>query len=153
MKAAPPGWPRIASSLFYQDAQAAIPWLARAFGFVVELQVDGPDGSVLHSQLSYGDGSSRGLIMVGEGRGDRARRFGVPLCSPRDCGAANTQALMLYVDDVLAHCEQARSAGARIVLEPVLQDYGPDYWADRCYGALDLDGHLWWFCERVRNPA
>lgn len=60
---------------------------------------------------------------------------------------------MIYVDDVLAHCEHARAAGARVVLEPVLQDYGPAYWADRCYGALDLDGHLWWFCERVRNPA
>jgi len=149
MKAAPSGWPRIASSLFYQDAQAAIDWLVRAFGFTVELKVDGPDGRVLHSQLRYGDG----LVMVAEGRGDRARRFGIPLSSPQDCQGANTQALMLYVDDVLAHCEHARAAGARIVLEPALQDYGPAYWADRCYGALDLDGHLWWFCERVRNPA
>lgn len=65
MKAAPPGWPRIASSLFYQDAQAAIAWLVQAFGFTVELKVDGPDGSVLHSQLRYGEG----LIMVAEGRG------------------------------------------------------------------------------------
>lgn len=149
MKPSPPGWPRIASSLFYQDAHAAIAWLVQAFGFSVELKVESPEGSVLHSQLRFGDG----LVMVSEGRGDRARRFGLPLCSPLDCKGANTQALMLYVDDVLAHCAHARAAGARIVLEPVLQDYGPEYWADRCYGALDLDGHLWWFCERVRNPA
>jgi uncharacterized glyoxalase superfamily protein PhnB len=149
MKAPPQGWPRIASSLFYEGANAAIAWLVRAFGFTVQLKVDGPDGRVLHSQLRYGDG----LVMVGEGGQERRERFGIPLSSPRACGGANTQMLMLYVDDALAHCEQARAAGARIVQEPSVQDYGPEYWADRCYGALDPDGHLWWFCERVRDPV
>lgn len=149
MKATPKGWPRIASSLFYNDANAAIDWLVRAFGFSVQLKVEGPDGRVLHSQLRYGEG----LVMVGEGGPERSERFGVPMSSPQSCGGANTQMLMVYVDDAQAHCERARAAGARIVLEPAVQDYGPEYWADRCYGALDPDGHLWWFCERVRNPA
>lgn len=149
MKAPPQGWPRIASSLFYEDANAAIAWLVRAFGFTVQLKVDGPDGRVLHSQLRYGDG----LIMVGEGSRERSERFGLPLSSPKACGGVNTQMLMLYVDDAQAHCEQARASGARIVHEPAVQDYGPEYWADRCYGALDPDGHLWWFCERVRDPV
>ena len=149
MKAPPQGWPRIASSLFYNDANTAIAWLVRAFGFTVQLKVDGPDGTVLHSQLSYGEG----LVMVGEGRAERTQRFGIPLRSPLACDGANTQALMVYVDDAESHCARARAEGARIVMEPSVQDYGPDYWADRCYGALDLDGHLWWFCERVRDPA
>jgi uncharacterized glyoxalase superfamily protein PhnB len=139
----------MASSLFYDDANAAIAWLVEAFGFNVQLKVDAPDGTVAHSQLSYGDG----LVMVGEGRAGRTQRFGIPLRSPRACDGVNTQALMVYVDDADAHCERARAAGARIVAEPTTQDYGPAYWADRCYGALDLDGHLWWFCQRVRDPV
>jgi uncharacterized glyoxalase superfamily protein PhnB len=29
---------------------------------------------------------------------------------------------------------------------------GRDYWADRSYGALDPEGHLWWIAQRLRNP-
>jgi len=149
MKAPPAGWPRLSSALFYENAQAAILWLQSAFGFELQLKVDGPDGSVLHSQLIYGEA----LIMVGEGGSQRAPKFGVPCRSPRLQGGANTQSLMLYVDDVDAHCARARAAGAVIVAEPSLQDYGPDYWADRSYGATDLEGHFWWFSQRVREPG
>src|SRR5689334_1929932 len=33
MKPTPPGWPRISSSLYYEDPKAAIEWLCKAFGF------------------------------------------------------------------------------------------------------------------------
>jgi uncharacterized glyoxalase superfamily protein PhnB len=59
---------------------------------------------------------------------------------------------MFFVDDADAHCAHARSRGARIVDEPSTHDYGGDYWADRSYGALDHEGHLWWVTQRVRNP-
>jgi uncharacterized glyoxalase superfamily protein PhnB len=148
MNAPPAGWPRLSTSLFYDDARSAIAWLVQAFGFTVQLQVDGEDGKVVHSQLVFGEA----LIMVGEGGAARPPKFGVPLRSPKHLGGANSQSVMLFVDDVDAHCEQARLSGATIVAEPELHDYGPDHWADRSYGALDLDGHLWWFTQRVRNP-
>ena len=66
-------------------------------------------------------------------------------------GGANTQGLMVYVDDVDAHCERARAAGARVVSEPEVHDYGVEYWADRSYGAIDPEGHLWWFSQRLRT--
>jgi len=66
-------------------------------------------------------------------------------------GGANTQALCICVEDVDAHCERARAAGAKIVQEPELHDYGADYWADRTYEAVDLEGHHWWFVQRVRS--
>ena len=44
MKPPPPGWPRISSSLFYEDAPAAIDWLCRVFGFEVRLKVEGDAG-------------------------------------------------------------------------------------------------------------
>ncbi|MBK8180897.1 MAG: hypothetical protein IPK67_18790 [Planctomycetes bacterium] len=50
---APPGWPRIASAIFYLDAPAAIDWLCAAFGFTVRLRVDGPNGTVENSELDF----------------------------------------------------------------------------------------------------
>jgi uncharacterized glyoxalase superfamily protein PhnB len=73
--------------------------------------------------------------------------------SPAHAGGVNTQALMLYVDDVDAHCAQARAAGAVIVTEPVTHDYGEAYWSDRSYGCQDPGGHHWWFCQRLRSPT
>jgi len=147
MKPTPAGWPRLSTALFYENANEAIAWLQAAFSFELKLRVDDADGSVRHSELHYGEA----LIMVGEGAAGREPRFGVPMRSPLALGGANTQNLMLYVDDVDAHCARARAAGARIVMEPELHDYGPEYWADRSYGALDLDGHLWWISQRVRG--
>lgn len=148
MKPTPAGWPRLSSAVFYESAAKAIPWLCEAFGFELQLRIDGDDGSVVHSQLTFGEA----LIMVAEGgEGQRSQRFGIPLRSPKGVGGANTQSLMLYVDDAQEHCERARRAGATIVHEPKVEDYGPEYWADKNYGVLDLDGHLWWFVERVRG--
>jgi uncharacterized glyoxalase superfamily protein PhnB len=61
--------------------------------------------------------------------------------------------MMVYVDDVEAHCQRAREAGAKIVSEPTTTDYGEEYWSDQGYEAEDLDGHHWWFYQRLRNPV
>ena len=143
MKKPPEGWPRISSSVFYDDAAVAIDWLVRAFGFEVQERVEDEQGRIVHSQLVL-DG---GLIMVGQTglQPDRAYQQ-----SPRTVGGANTQSLVIYVDDADAHCERARAAGAEITVEPATQDYGEDYWVDRSYGALDPEGHHWWFLQRLR---
>ncbi len=67
-------------------------------------------------------------------------------------GGKSTQGLAIFVDDVDAHCERARAAGAQIFREPRTDDYGDDYRADRTYGARDPEGHPWWFMQRVRDP-
>ena len=71
--------------------------------------------------------------------------------SPKALDGANTQTLCVYVDDVDAHCERARKAGAKIVQEPETHDYGDDYWSDRSYECIDLEGHHWWFMQRMRE--
>src|SRR5580704_5721731 len=147
MKAAPPDWPRISSSATYEDAAKAIDWLCRAFGFEVRLKIDGEGGTIEHSELVFGEG----LVMVSDAR--RAAQTGRGFRkSPRALGGANTQSMMVYVDDVEAHCKRAREAGAKIVSEPKTTDYGADYWADRGYEAEDPEGHRWSFYERLRNP-
>ena len=147
MKATPSGWPRMSSSVYCRDPAAMIDWLCRAFGFVVRLKVEGEGGRIEHSELTYGEG----LIMVGGERTGSASRWGVDMRSPASA-ACNTQGLMVFVDDVDAHCAQARAAGASIVDEPSVHDYGEEYWADRAYGAVDPEGHLWWFVQRLRGP-
>ena len=146
MKPTPKGWPRISSALFYDDAAAAIDWLTRTFGFEVRLKVEGENGRIEHSELTFGEG----LIMVGQtGKDQRPGRNS--LQSPRSVAGANTQALCIMVDDADAHCAQSRAAGATIVQEPTTNDYGEEYWADRTYMARDLEGHHWWFMQRVRD--
>jgi uncharacterized glyoxalase superfamily protein PhnB len=147
VKPPPRGWPRISSALFYDDAAAAIDWLCRTFGFEVRLKVEGECGRIEHSELVFGDG----LIMVGS-LGEKPGRPTAHTKSSRSVGGANTQCLCVCVDDVDAHCEWARSAGARIVTEPATHDYGEEYWSDRTYQAEDLEGHHWWFMQRVREP-
>jgi uncharacterized glyoxalase superfamily protein PhnB len=62
-KPTPSDWPRLSSSVFYQDAAAAIDWLCEAFGFEVRLKVEGDNGRIEHSELTYGGGACTQSIM------------------------------------------------------------------------------------------
>jgi len=150
-KGTPPGWPRISSAVYYEDPAAAIDWLCRAFGFTVRIKVEGEGGLIRYSELNFGGG----LIMV-SGAGEAYQSPSLPYrarqASPRMLGGKNTQSMCVYVDDVDAHCERARAAGATIDREPTTTDHGEEYWTDRSYGALDPEGHQWWFMQRLRNP-
>jgi len=143
MKPTPPGWPRIASALFYDDPHAAIDWLCSAFGFEVRLLVEGEGGRVEHSELTFGEG----VIMVSPPKPEKFAHNR----SPSQADGANTQNLMVYVDDVDGHCARARAAGALIVREPQQHDYGDDYWVDRGYECRDVGGHHWWFLQRLKT--
>jgi uncharacterized glyoxalase superfamily protein PhnB len=144
MKPTPPGWPRISTALYYDDPAAAIDWLCRAFGFEIQLKVEGEGGRIEHSELVFGGG----LVMVGGT--DKAEKFPY-MRSPSQIGGANTQNMMVYVDDVDAHCRRAREAGAKIVVEPAMHDYGEEYWTDKGYECVDIGGHHWWFYQRLRT--
>jgi uncharacterized glyoxalase superfamily protein PhnB len=147
MKPTPANWTRISSGIYYKNAAKAIDFLCEAFGFEVRLKIEGEGGRIEHSELTYGPD---GLIMVGEEGGkDKTADFRK---SPLSTGGANTQNMMVYVDDAIAHCEHARKAGAKITSEPKVVDYGEEYWMDRGYECEDLEGHRWWFYERLRSP-
>jgi uncharacterized glyoxalase superfamily protein PhnB len=145
MKPTPPGWPRISSAIYYEDPRAAIDWLCRAFGFEVQILVEGDDGSVVHSELVFGGG----LVMVSGPKPDRFPQTR----SPSQVGGANTQNMMVYVDDAEAHLARAREAGAVITHALETHDYGDDHWADRGYECRDIRGHHWWFFERLRTKG
>jgi uncharacterized glyoxalase superfamily protein PhnB len=148
MNPTPADWPRFSSAVFYRDAAAAIDWLCNAFGFEVRIKVEGDNGRIEHSELTYGEG----LIMVGQEDPQSTRSWKARMRSPASLAGAGTQSLMFFVDDAEAHCAHARTRGANIVEEPATHDYGAEHWADRSYGALDPEGHLWWVTQRIRNP-
>lgn len=115
--------------LRYRDARAAIGSLCACFGFV-ELFSDPPSGNpVRHARLELGTNQ----IMLGSIRAEDG------IESPLELGAA-TQGLCVYVEDVDAHFERARAAGANIAADPEDTDFG-----QRIYHATDIEGHPWTF--------
>lgn len=145
MKPTPSNWPRLSTAVYYQHAGQAIDWLCKAFSFEIRLKIESDDGQIEHSELTYGEA----LVMVSEER--RAAHASANRRSPKSIGNANTQNIMIYVDDVLAHYERARKAGAVITMEPKVSDYGDEYWSDQTYECEDLEGHRWWFAQRLRD--
>lgn len=148
MKPTPKGWPRLSASVYYDDRKAAIDWLCKAFGFEKRMVVEGDDGTVVHSELSFDEG----LVMVGQAGGMPEKDpFSKNYASPKSIGGKITGACCFFVDDCDAHHKVAVAAGATIIREPTTNDYGDDYWTDRSYGAVDPEGHLWWFMQRIKG--
>jgi uncharacterized glyoxalase superfamily protein PhnB len=125
-------YPKITPYLYYEDAGAAMDWLIEAFGFEERMRMTNDEGRVNHGELVLGDG----LVMVGEPGGGYE--------NPNKRGGRATAGVNVYVDDVDAHFERARAAGAKINEEPSNQDFG-----DRRYIAEDPEGHDWFFSQRL----
>ena len=124
------------SAVFYRDPRAALDWLEKAFGFERSMVITDKDGRLAHSEMKFGDG----YLMVGSEWADF-------VASPASVGGKNTQLVHVQLQDGIdAHCERARAAGAAILMEQADQFYG-----DRTYRALDLEGHVWTFAQTVSN--
>lgn len=115
--------------LRYNDARSAIQFLCATFGFIELFSVPESGPVIRHAQLILG----MNVIMLGSVRPDDG------IASPQVLGAT-TQALYVYVDDLDAHFERARLAGAQIISPPEETDFG-----SREYHVRDVEGHLWTF--------
>lgn len=126
------------ASVHYRDPKAALAWLEQAFGFEITMAIDGPPDApeMCHYEMSC---AGQGRVMIGAEWAEWIR-------SPAAVGA-NTQTLHVQLPGGLdEHCARARAAGAEIAAEPSDQFYG-----DRTYRAVDLEGHRWTFGARVRD--
>lgn len=120
--------------LVCRDIPAAHDFLVNAFGFRPGgVSRDGA-GNAVHGELHAGD-TTIWLHRVAPEHG---------LGAPADIASSG---LVVLVEDVDAHFARAKAAGARIQSEPVDQPYG-----QREYGALDAEGHRWWFMTPL-GPA
>jgi uncharacterized glyoxalase superfamily protein PhnB len=112
--------PNVYPFLRYADAEAALDWLDRAFGFnelAVYRSGDDGAGDIVHAEISLGPG----IVMLGQG-------------DPADRG------IYVAVEDADEHYERAQAAGAEIVREIEDTEYG-----SREYTARDPEGNVWSF--------
>src|SRR5262245_26387107 len=111
----------------YRDVARASAWLAAAFGFTEHYRY-GPPGapSAAHVMLDAADPGQKTPAELGYG----------------------TQSLTVFVPDVDAHYQKAKSAGAQIV-----EDLHETTYGERQYGARDLDGHHWLFSAHARDVS
>jgi uncharacterized glyoxalase superfamily protein PhnB len=117
--------------LLYEDAAAAVDFLADAFGFREVERMTGAAGG-MHVEMDVGRDGAR--IYLG-GPGPHFR-------GPATVG--RTSLVYVLVDDVNRHYERAKGAGAEIVEELTDLLYG-----DRRYGCRDAQGHEWTFATPI----
>ena len=125
-RSAPPS--SVMPILVYPDVGRAVEWLTASFGFVEHVRI-----SDHRAQLGYGDGA---LIVADATHGRRAP----------DTDGSVTHSVMVRVDDVDAHYQRARAAGARILSTPTDLPFG-----ERQYAVADLAGHYWTFTQSVAD--
>lgn len=127
---------RITPYLYYSDVDAALDWLAKAFGFRPMMKFAGPEGKTNHSAMKLADGE---VFMLG--------CPGPQYKNPKELGHV-TQGLYIMVDQLDKHYLRAKRAGAKILDEPADQFYG-----DRRYSAADPEGHHWFFAQHIRDVS
>jgi len=119
----------------YENVSRAVVWLTNAFGFTEHYRYGEPGGRVDGAQMHLGNA----WIMLNSARPGRG--------SPAQVGH-DTQSLTVFVNDVDAHFEKAKAAGAKIVEDLHETEYG-----ERQYGVEDLEGHHWLFSRHVRDVS
>jgi PhnB protein len=126
----------------YEDVGAAIDWLNEAFGFRESGErFSDAEGRVTQAEISH-DGAT---VMLGWPGAD----YRSPKRHAQECAQAARwlatpwviDGVHVEVDDLDAHYERARAAGATILREPEDLPFG------RLYSAADLEGHRWMFME------
>jgi uncharacterized glyoxalase superfamily protein PhnB len=117
--------------LLYEDAEAAIDFLTRAFGFREVERTVGRAGG-LHVELETPGG---GRVYLGQ----------PPEGFRNPAAVGRTSLVFVLLDGVDQHHERARAEGAEIVEEPT------DVTAagHRRYGCRDPQGHEWFFAQQL----
>src|SRR5262245_60081203 len=124
---------RLFPFLYADDVRAYATFLDKAFGFKERsYHVDPEDSEHVHAEVALADQ----VVMIGHA----TPKFGT--ASARRSPAVQA-AVYAYVDDVDAHCRQARAGGATIEQDPADRP-----WGDRMYTARDPEGHQWYFATK-----
>ena len=114
--------------LRYDDANAAISWLVDALGAEAIHVYPGPDDTVAHAELWFGDA----CVMLGSN--------GVGSLPPVPAGQGAVYVVLRGEAAVDALHDRARAAGARIVIELHDASYG-----SRDFTCADPEGNTWSF--------
>jgi uncharacterized glyoxalase superfamily protein PhnB len=135
-------YPGVVPMISYEDGQAALEWLARAFGFRERMRMKNPDGSLAHGEMDTGEGVIMLATPTPEYRGPRKHREGCAQARRWSEVPWVIDGVLVYVANVDEHWAVAERAGATILSEPKDDGHG------RAYRAEDLEGHRWMFMQR-----
>jgi uncharacterized glyoxalase superfamily protein PhnB len=117
----------------YKDAHAAIEWLETVLGFVRHAVYDGPDGTVAHAQMTFGE---TGMIMLGSST--NANPMAHLVATPMAVGGRVTSPIYLVSSECEALYAKAKAAEATIVQELRTMEYG-----GKVFSVVDPEGYLW----------
>lgn len=134
-KSIPTGYHSVTPSIIVRRAADAIEFYKRAFGAEEVSRMAGPDGSVMHAELRFGDS----MVMLGEENEQWGTKS--PLSTNGLPGS-----LHLYVDDADAVYAKALEAGATVRYP--LEDA---FWGDRYGKVADPFGHEWGIATHVKD--
>jgi PhnB protein len=135
VKPVPDGYHTLTPALTVRDAARAIEFYKQAFGAKERGVMKGPDGKIMHAELTIGDS----IIMLT----DEFPEFGC--LSPQSIGGS-AMSLHIYLDGVDAAFDRAVKAGGEVEM-PVMDQF----WGDR-YGKLkDPFGHKWSIATHTKD--
>jgi PhnB protein len=139
VKPVPEGYHTATPYLTVQGAAAAIDFYKRAFGAIDLCRMPGPDGKIMHAEITIGDSH---IMLADESSASETK-------APQTL-KGTTSGIFLYVEDVDAAFKQAIKAGAKETL-PVQNMF----WGDRFGRLTDPFGHRWMLASRVEelSPA
>jgi uncharacterized glyoxalase superfamily protein PhnB len=120
-------------SFRYNDAHAAIAWLESVLGFERKAVFDGPDGTVGHAELTFGE---TGMIMLGSAT--NSSPYPERMAMPSDTGGRVTSPVYVIVPDCDPVYSKAKAAGAIILQELRTMDYG-----GKAFTVADPEGYVW----------
>lgn len=133
----PKGYPVLMNYLMLPGAAGAIEFYKKAFGAKERMRMSGPNGTVGHAELQFGDS----VLML-------ADVFpGMGVDSPAAL-KGTTFSFMHYVKDVDAAFKKAVEAGAKAIQPPQDKFYG-----DRMGVLSDPYGHLWTLGTHVEDVS
>ena len=133
VKPIPDGYHTITPYIIVKGAGAALDFYKKAFGATEQLRMPGPDGRVMHAEITIGDSP----VMLA----DECPEMGAT--AP---GAKSPVTMHLYVDNVDAFVDRAVTAGAKVTRPVANQFYG-----DRSCGLECPFGHSWYVATHIED--
>ncbi len=131
-KPVPNGFHTLTPQLTLDNAAKTIEWYKTALGAVEVSRSLGPDGKIMHADLTIGDSHFMvNDVMMGKG--------------PQGFGGSPAH-LWLYVEDSDALFGRAVKAGAKVQM-----GMSDQFWGDRAGAITDPAGYTWWIATHKED--
>jgi PhnB protein len=137
VKPVPAGYHTATPYLTIQGAATAIDFYKRAFGAKELFRMPGPDGKIMHAEITIGDSH---IMLADESNAGETK-------APQTLRGTAT-GIFLYLEDVDATFKQALKAGAKQTAA-----LGDMFWGDRFGKLTDPFGHVWMLASHIEDVS